>query len=328
MGGIKFSPQGQVLTQENVPILGLWAAGEVTGGLHGENRLGGNSLLECVVFGRRVGKNASAYRRTPGIMHRPPEFYDKMGVFHGVALDPNEWRPLKLRERIQLNKFNHLFRFDLPSPTHHLGLRAGQYLALRANIGGQETVRYYSPVTQNSTFGNVDLIIKIEMDKTQETSMTRHLFSLQAGQTLEFKGPLGGFEYHRNTYRELGLIAGGTGISPMIQIIRSVSNHPEDKTKVSLLYGNFLEDDILCRDELMYYTATRDNIKAFITLSDPPPHWKMGVGFITEEMMKNHLPAPAADIKIVLCGPPGMIKAMIPTLKKLGYTDEMIFSYI
>ena len=45
-------------------------------------------------------------------------------------------------------------------------------------------------------------------------------------------------------------------------------------------------------------------------------------------MMKEHLPAPANDIKIVLCGPPGMIKAMIPTLKALGYTDEMLFSYV
>ena len=54
----------------------------------------------------------------------------------------------------------------------------------------------------------------------------------------------------------------------------------------------------------------------------------MGIGFINEEMMKQHLPAPANDIKIVLCGPPGMIKAMIVLLKQIGYTDDMIFSYI
>jgi cytochrome-b5 reductase len=54
----------------------------------------------------------------------------------------------------------------------------------------------------------------------------------------------------------------------------------------------------------------------------------MGTGFITEDMMKNFLPKPSADIRIVLCGPPGMIKVMIPMLKKLEYTDEMIFSFI
>lgn len=41
------------------PIPGLFVAGEVAGGLHGANRLGGNSMLECVVFGRRAGRNAA-----------------------------------------------------------------------------------------------------------------------------------------------------------------------------------------------------------------------------------------------------------------------------
>ena len=44
--------------------------------------------------------------------------------------------------------------------------------------------------------------------------------------------------------------------------------HPEDKTKLTLLYGNYFEDDILCRDELMYYSGTRDNVKSFITLNN------------------------------------------------------------
>jgi cytochrome-b5 reductase len=52
----------------------------------------------------------------------------------------------------------------------------------------------------------------------RETSMTNFLYGLKIGETVEFKGPLGGFEYHRNMYREIGLVAGGTGISPMMQV--------------------------------------------------------------------------------------------------------------
>lgn len=59
MGGVAINSNSEVLNENREPIKGLWAAGEVTGGLHGENRLGGNALLESVVFGRRAGEGAA-----------------------------------------------------------------------------------------------------------------------------------------------------------------------------------------------------------------------------------------------------------------------------
>lgn len=56
MGGLRIDPAGRVLNEHGLPIGGLFAAGEVAGGVHGDNRLGGNSLLECTVFGRIVGE--------------------------------------------------------------------------------------------------------------------------------------------------------------------------------------------------------------------------------------------------------------------------------
>ena len=60
MGGVKISTEGEVLGKNN-KVQGLYAAGEVSGGVHGKNRLGGNSLIECVVFGRIAGRSASRY---------------------------------------------------------------------------------------------------------------------------------------------------------------------------------------------------------------------------------------------------------------------------
>jgi len=60
MGGVKISPNAEVLNKEG-PIPGLFAAGELCGGVHGANRLGGSSLLACVVFGRVSGASASSY---------------------------------------------------------------------------------------------------------------------------------------------------------------------------------------------------------------------------------------------------------------------------
>eukprot|EP01002_Notosolenus_urceolatus_P013703 NODE_460_length_2071_cov_174.528684_g366_i0.p2 GENE.NODE_460_length_2071_cov_174.528684_g366_i0~~NODE_460_length_2071_cov_174.528684_g366_i0.p2 ORF type:complete len:477 (+),score=184.39 NODE_460_length_2071_cov_174.528684_g366_i0:578-2008(+) len=56
MGGLKIDERSQVLGTDGKPIANLYCGGEVAGGIHGKNRLGGNSLLDCVVFGRKAGK--------------------------------------------------------------------------------------------------------------------------------------------------------------------------------------------------------------------------------------------------------------------------------
>ncbi|MCQ2816964.1 MAG: FAD-binding protein, partial [archaeon] len=62
MGGIKINEHAEVLSSyEDEVIEGLFAAGEVTGGIHGKNRLGGNSLLDCAVFGKKAAESAIDY---------------------------------------------------------------------------------------------------------------------------------------------------------------------------------------------------------------------------------------------------------------------------
>jgi len=63
MGGIEINARAEVINQNGQPIAGLFAAGEVTGGIHGSNRLGGNALPDTIVFGRIAGRNAAAARR-------------------------------------------------------------------------------------------------------------------------------------------------------------------------------------------------------------------------------------------------------------------------
>jgi succinate dehydrogenase/fumarate reductase flavoprotein subunit len=61
MGGLEVDVNSMVLGEGNKPIAGLYAAGEIAGGIHGNNRLGGNSLLDCVVFGRVAGRSAARH---------------------------------------------------------------------------------------------------------------------------------------------------------------------------------------------------------------------------------------------------------------------------
>lgn len=63
MGGVRISPKAQVLREDGTLIPGLWAAGEVTGGIHGVNRMGANGVNDALVFGRIAGLSAAEAAR-------------------------------------------------------------------------------------------------------------------------------------------------------------------------------------------------------------------------------------------------------------------------
>merc|ERR1712118_34787 len=69
MGGLKMNPDSEILKADDSVINGLYAAGEAMGGVHGSNRLGGNSLLDCVVFGRVSGRSAARYLSSENIKY-------------------------------------------------------------------------------------------------------------------------------------------------------------------------------------------------------------------------------------------------------------------
>jgi len=137
--------------------------------------------------------------------------------------------------------------------------------------------------------------------------------SLIPGTTVKIKGPKGQMVYTPNMVRELGMLAGGTGITPMLQIIRAIMKDPEDRTKVSLIYANVATNDILLREDLERLAKTyAEKFRLYLVVEKAPSigEWKGGIGFITTEMIKEHCPAPATDIKILICGPPPMVSAM------------------
>merc|ERR1712050_681544 len=69
MGGLKMNPDAEAIGASDEVIGGLYAAGEAMGGVHGNNRLGGNSLLDCVVFGRVAGRSAARYLTAANIKY-------------------------------------------------------------------------------------------------------------------------------------------------------------------------------------------------------------------------------------------------------------------
>ncbi len=136
------------------------------------------------------------------------------------------------------------------------------------------------------------------------------------------------------TARRFGMIAGGTGITPMLQIMNAVlRDEPNSSVTVSLLYANQTEDDILVRKELEDAVSRfRGRFRLHYTVDRPPEEggWIYSTGFITKEMIMDHLPGPEDDgsTQILMCGPPPMVKfACLPNLEALGYkkTDYFVF---
>merc|ERR1712243_329651 len=106
----------------------------------------------------------------------------------------------------------------------------------------------------------------------------------------------------------VSMIAGGTGITPMLQLIRAVFRDPDDTTCLSLLFANQTEDDILLRTELEEVAAENpDRFKLWYTIDRPGDDWKYSSGFINAEMIEKSLFAPSEDNLVLMCGPPPMI---------------------
>ena len=142
-------------------------------------------------------------------------------------------------------------------------------------------------------------------------NISRTMAALVPGTTIKVKGPKGQMVYTPNMVREIGMLAGGTGITPMLQIVRAVLKNPDDKTRITLLYANITQKDILLREDLEDL-ANRypEKFKLVLVVEKPSDTWTGGVGFITEAMIREHCPPPANDIKILICGPPAMVSAM------------------
>lgn len=194
-----------------------------------------------------------------------------------------------LKERKEVSHNVAIYRFALPRPTDILGLPIGQHISLAATIAGQpkEVVRSYTPISSDNEAGYFDLLIKAY----PQGNISKYLTELKVGQTMKVRGPKGAMVYTPNMCRHIGMIAGGTGITPMLQIIEAIiRNRPRnggnDTTKVDLIFANVNPEDILLKEKLDNLAKEDEGFRVYYVLNNPPEGWTGGVGFVTPEMIK------------------------------------------
>eukprot|EP00817_Percolomonadidae_sp_ATCC50343_P001707 CAMPEP_0117423900 /NCGR_PEP_ID=MMETSP0758-20121206/4422_1 /TAXON_ID=63605 /ORGANISM="Percolomonas cosmopolitus, Strain AE-1 (ATCC 50343)" /LENGTH=274 /DNA_ID=CAMNT_0005207347 /DNA_START=12 /DNA_END=836 /DNA_ORIENTATION=- len=199
------------------------------------------------------------------------------------------------------------FRFSTGSENASLGLPAGLHIKLEANIEDEYVVRSYTPTSTVDTKGHFDLVVKVY----PQGKMSQHLAKMSVGDKIDIRGPFGLHEYKANTHKKLGFIAGGTGLTPCLQVIQEICNNPEDKTECSLIYANVTQDDIIVKDMIDDLAKKHDKqFKVHYVLDKPPANWTGSEGFVTTNIIKAHLPPPSEEVKIGMCGPPVMVRFM------------------
>jgi len=239
------------------------------------------------------------------------------------VLDAKNYKKFTLAEKIPINHNTRIFRFALPKPNDVLGLPIGQHLSLKIVVDGKDVYRSYTPVSSDDDLGHFDLVVKVY----EKGAMSKYLDTMNIGDSIDVRGPKGSFVYQANMRKAFGMLAGGTGITPMLQIIRAILKNPKDTTEIRLIFANVNADDILLREELDALATIHKNFQIRYVLNNPPEGWTGGVGFISKDMIERFCHPSHNDTMMLMCGPPLMMKAMQTNLESLNYKEEHIFSF-
>jgi len=231
------------------------------------------------------------------------------------ALDPTKFVNFKLKAVEPYNHNTSRFIFELPEGQDS-GLTVASALLMKPVVEGKgldgkgkPAIRPYTPVTMPSEKGHMDFLIK----KYPGGALTTYIHEMKPGEELAFKGPLPKHQWKANEFEHVGLIAGGTGITPMYQLIQAIDANPQDKTKVTLLFSNVTEKDILLKEAFDDIVSRKpEQFKVQHVIEKPGKGWKGLSGFVGHDELAQNLPLPglAEKVKIFVCGPPPMVEAI------------------
>jgi cytochrome-b5 reductase len=210
------------------------------------------------------------------------------------------------------------FRFELPSGAT-LDMLPGDFLYVHATINGKPVKRPYTPSSLPGTTGFFDLTVK----RYESGTVSKYLHDQRVGNSVLISGPNAGGHWVDGMAKRVGCVAGGTGITPMIAIIRWILTKGID-ADLYLIFANKTEADIILREEWERALREHRNFHCFHVLEEPPPGWSQGIGRVTAEILQQHLPPPSVETCVFLCGPPPMVDTLEATLKELGYPEQAI----
>ena len=208
---------------------------------------------------------------------------------------------------------------DVPEWSGH---RAGQHLDVRlTGDDGYQAQRSYSIASAPE-----DTHLAITVERIEDGEVSPYLAGdVQAGDKFELRGPIGGyFVWTAALGGPLFLVAGGSGVVPLMAMLRHRANAESD-LKAVLLYSSRTQGDIIYRTELDALAARADGLTVVHTLTrEKPAGWSGGTRRINREMLNGFGFPPTTKPHIFICGPTPLVESAAGSLRDLGHEPARI----
>lgn len=164
--------------------------------------------------------------------------------------------------------------------------------------------------------GTVDLTIR------RVGKVTNEIFETYVGEQLYLRGPYGnGFDLADYKGKELVVIAGGTGLSPVKGVVDYFAEHPEEVKKVTLIAGFKSPDDVLFREDFAWWEK---QIEVIQTVDNAPDGYLGSIGMVTKYIPDLQL-TDIENTAFICVGPPVMIKFTVMEILKLQVPEKNIW---
>jgi ferredoxin-NADP reductase len=213
------------------------------------------------------------------------------------------------------------FTFTLPDWSKHW---AGQHYDVRLTAeDGYQAQRSYSIASEPEREAEIDLTI----ERIEEGEVSTYFHDvLVPGDRIEMRGPIGGYFVWEENFlpAPLLLIAGGSGIVPLMSILRH-RMVTGAKIPTHLLYSSRTIEDVIYYDELEKLSAAGSGLKVFHTLTrSHPEDWK-GYSRRIDESMINEVTEPfGSAAQVYICGPTRLVESAANTLVKFNIPPDQI----
>jgi len=274
---------------------------------------------------------------------------DSTSAPRAVFLQPKSWSKATLHAKKTVSWDTRVFTFALEHPCQTLGLPTGQHLMMRLRdpVTHDALIRSYTPISHETRQGYLDVLVKVYFPSADGSSaggkMSLALDSLPVGHAIDFKGPIGKFEYlgrgrcavngRERNVSSFVMICGGSGVTPVFQVFRSIMMDEEDPTHVTLLDGNRVVEDILIKDELDAHAQKNPHkCKLLYTLTQPPEQgWEGLKGRIGASLLNEHASPQLEHFSkggrmALVCGPEALERSVGEVLLQMGWeSDEVLF---